>query len=111
MSDIDYDVINDTELVALCRQRGFLEAHVGLGREILISILKRELDPDDLPPDPVDAEREAMLRMQEEWPAVYEQLQCSDQDFACWACPAGRVIHCVVNNCDKEIRDRVKGVE
>jgi hypothetical protein len=52
-----------------------------------------------------------MLRMQEEWPAVYEQLQCSDQDFACWACPAGRVIHCVVNNCDKEIRDRVKGVE
>ena len=85
------------------------QAHVGLEKETLVDILEGRVYAEDIPSDPIDDEREAMLRMQEEWPEIYEQLQCSDQDFACWVCPAGRVVHCVVNNCDKEIRERVKG--
>lgn len=105
---IDYDQLNDSELIKLCHKQGYLTASRGIDRRILIRALKGEEDLDEYPEDPINAEREAMLTMQETWPIIFHQLKCGDQHYACWNCPSARVVHCVVLNCDPVILKRSK---
>jgi hypothetical protein len=104
----DYDDLNLTELEVLARQHGSLAAHRGLGRELLIDLIEGRFDPGELPPDPADDEREAMMHMKDEWPEVYNQLKCSDEHYACWDCPAARAVACAIEECEPDIRRRVK---
>ena len=99
--DLEYMSLNSTELVAICRRAGYLHAHRGIKREDLIRILEEEVSMDSYEPDPVDEYREAMLHMQERWPIVKRQLPCAQEFYACWHCPAGRVIYCITENCDE----------
>jgi hypothetical protein len=91
----DYSNINLTELVALAHEAGHLNAHHGVGRSGLVDLLEGRSS--DIELDPVDEEREAMLDLQAKWPDVLNQLPCSSDHYACWVCPAGRVIHCFLN--------------
>jgi hypothetical protein len=49
-----------------------------------------------------------MMRMKEEWPEVYHQLKCSDENYACWECPAGRAVACAVEECEPHLLEKVK---
>ena len=105
MTDFNYNVLNVTELVQLCRNREFRSAHRGLGRDTLIGLLEGEVDYSKCSPDPVDAERELMCYFQEALPdKVFQQLTCSDQNYYCPDCPPGRVIACAVINIDGGLR-------
>jgi hypothetical protein len=75
----------------------------------LIEAIEGRIDTNELSTDPIDREREAMMVMKEDWPQVLEQLHCSNEYYACWDCPAGRVVDCVILNCEKDIRDRYIG--
>lgn len=110
MSSYDYPKLNLTELVTLARSAGFLRAHRGIGRDGLKDLLEGRATEDEFNPDPVDEERESMLMLQEEWPDVFNQLPCSANHYACWDCPAGRAVHCVMNWADevKAYRDDIK---
>lgn len=49
--------------------------------------------------------------MQDEWPIIFDQLTCSSENYACWDCPAGRVVGCVVLDWADDVRvmrDRIK---
>jgi len=106
----DYKELNLTELVELARRAGFLRAHRGVGRAGLVGLLEGTADEEDFNPDPIDEDRESMLMLQEEWPDVFDQLSCSADSYACWLCPAGRVVHCVQNWADdvRAYRDEIK---
>ena len=105
MTDFNYKVLNLSELVQLCRDNAFRSAHRGLGRDTLIGLLEGEVDYKTCSPDPVDAERELMCYFQEKQPdIVFQQLTCSDQNYYCPDCPAGRVISCAVINIDSGLR-------
>ena len=104
----DYDNLNTSELCELARRAGSLSAHRGLGRVNLIRIIEKEVDPSDFPRDPADDEREGMMRMKEEWAEVYNQLKCSDENYACWDCPAARAVACAIEECEPDIMKRVK---
>lgn len=108
--DLDYSRINHTELVEICKRAGFLNVHRGNPRESLIELLEGVLSEDSLEPDPISPYRDAMLQMQERWPVVRRQLPCVAEHFACWLCPAGRVVECVVENCDPELL-KSRGIE
>lgn len=101
----DYDRINKTELVELAHRCGSLHAHQGLARDILIELIEGKISDEDVSPDPVDTEREAMQEMMREWPTIKDQLFC---DCTCWHCPPGRVVSCVVINCERDILERVR---
>lgn len=104
---MNLDNVNLTELVALCRKGPSLLAHRGLGREVLIKLINEEIDPDSLPIDPVDDERELMCFLQVEYPAIIKnQLKCSDQGYFCPDCPPGRVISCASIDMDPGLRQR-----
>jgi len=104
-----YDDLNATELAELARrEKGILSLHRGISRQDLVAILEGRLDPGDFPPDPLDVEREAMLRMQEEWPDVLNQLKCGSEFYACWDCPAARARCCAVDECEPNILDTVR---
>jgi hypothetical protein len=63
------------------------------------------LDASDFEPDPIDVERESMLAMQETWRVIFDQLPCASDFHACWDCPAGRVVNCVVMEWTDEIKE------
>lgn len=100
---LEYKKLNSTELIAICRKAGILHTHRGLKRMDLISLLEGELTEDCFAPDPVDEYRDAMLHMQERWPIVRRQLPCAAEFYACWHCPAGRVLYCIAENCDESL--------
>lgn len=111
----NYDDLNKTELVALALRDGFLGGlHRGMSREDLIAVLEGTLDPEELPPDPVNADRDAMIMMQENYPSVMRQLYCeilSNEEGAlhpCWDCPAARAVNCSKINCDPILMEQVK---
>lgn len=100
---LDYDKLNHTELVEICRRAGFLGIHRGVPREDLILLLEgKEEIADSYERDPVNEYRDAMLHMQELWPVVRRQLgNCAPEHHACWLCPAARVLYCIAENCDE----------
>lgn len=75
---------------------------------MLIEVIEGRTHPNDVPDDPVDVEREAMMYMKEKWEDVYHQLACSDEYFACWDCPAARSVACAVEECDPGIIKRFR---
>jgi len=108
MTRYNYADLNLTELAELARQNGALSAHRGIGREGLIDLLEGRKEASDFSADPADDEREGMMRMKEEWPEVYHQLKCSDENYACWDCPAGRAVACAVEECEPHLLEKVK---
>lgn len=110
MPRANYDNMNVTELVALGRKAGFLSAHRGMGREILIGVLVGDIDPNDVDsPDPIDEERELMLYLQETHPdAILCQLKCKSEDYFCPLCPPAQVAVCAVIECNEGLRARNK---
>lgn len=111
--DYNYADLNITELVELAKKHGALSAHRGMGKPGLIQLIKGTADPSDFSGDPADDEREGMMRMKEEWPEVYHQLKCSDENYACWDCPPARAVACAVEECEPKLLQKVKnrGVE
>lgn len=55
----------------------------------------------------MDDVRNAMMRMKEEWKIVREQLDCAVEYSPCWECPAARAYFCAVEECDKDIMEKV----
>jgi len=104
----DYDNLNHTELETLARQHGLLAPHRGLDRTVLIGQIEGRIHAGDVPADPVDVERNSMMYVQEKWPEVFHQLKCSDEYYACWDCPAARVIACVIEECEAAIIEKVR---
>ena len=104
MSEHDYNKLNLTELVALARSAGFLQAHRGIGRDGLVGLLEGRAAENEFSADPIDENREAMLMLQEEWADVFDQLPCAADHYACWDCPAGRAVHCAMNWAD-DVKD------
>jgi hypothetical protein len=101
----NYEDLNETELVELCKQRSILVAHRGLGRKTLEGLLKGSVNPDDCEPDPVDEDRDFMLFTQAHHPEkIRGQLQCRDEDYFCPDCPTGRVVECTIVNMDTSLR-------
>lgn len=72
-----------------------------------MGLLEGKRRPDEFVPDPVDEARNAMMRMKEEWPKVKEQLDCTAEYSPCWECPAARAYICAIEECDKDIMERV----
>ena len=108
MSDYDFSKLNLSELVELCWLNGFVGAHRGQGRELLVGQLRGKHAPGEFPADPVDDERESMMEMKAEWPIIFDQLGCASEFYACWHCPAARAYICAVEECDPDIRKRIK---
>ena len=104
----DYPNLNTSELVELAIKHGCLHAHRGLDRSVLEGLIEEEIDPSDVPPDPADEEREAMMIMKESWPEIYHQLGCAKEHYACWHCPAARAISCAQEECERSIMEVVK---
>ena len=111
----DYSDLSRTEMVALALHEGFLGGiHRGMAREDLVAVLSGTLDPEELPPDPINADRDAMLMMQEGYPSVMRQLYCellSNEEDAlhpCWECPAARAVNCARINCDPILMEKVR---
>ena len=101
----NYGDLNETELVELCRDRGLMNPHRGLGRQILEGILKGNLDEEDYPHDPIDDERDLMAYTMFRYPTnIYGQLKCSDEGYFCPKCPTGRVVACMVVDLSAEYR-------
>lgn len=102
-------------MVAIALRDGFLGGiHRGMSRDDLVAIIEGELDPDELPQDPINQDRDAMIMMQESYPAVMRQLYCelvSPAEGAlhpCWDCPAARAVNCARINCDPILMERVR---
>jgi hypothetical protein len=106
----ELDGLNVTELIALAKKAGFLSAHRGMGREVLMGFLSGEIDPNDVDhPDPVDEERELMLYLQETQPdMILGQLKCKAEHYFCPLCPPARVAVCAVIGTDEGFRRRNK---
>ena len=104
--ELDLDGLNETEMVQLCRDRGFLGAHRGLGWDTLRGLLKGTVEYGDVERDPVDAERELMLYFQEEMREIMiTQLKCgTDQNYFCPKCPPARVVACAVFQIRPDLR-------
>jgi len=49
-----------------------------------------------------------MMLMKETWKDVYHQLKCADQFYACWDCPPARARACAVDECEKDLLEKVK---
>ncbi len=105
---LDYDNLNHTELAEICRKAGFLHVHRGIPREDLIRILEGDEEiADSYAQDPVNEYRDAMLHMQELWPTIRKQLgACASEYYACWLCPAARVLYCIAENCDEGLLEQ-----
>jgi hypothetical protein len=74
-----------------------------------VALLEGEADPDTFAPDPADVDRNAMMRMKEEFGTrLTEQLDCAEEHSPCWICPAARAYNCAVEECDSDILERVK---
>jgi hypothetical protein len=101
--------LNLTELSELARHHGCLSAHRGLGRQTLINLIEGKIDPEEVPKDPADDDRNAMMEMKEEWKDVYNQLKCGSEFYACWDCPAARARACAVMECEPRLMDKVRG--
>ena len=108
MSKYEYENLNATELAELTRVQGMYAMHRGLGRKALIDLLEGRASEDDFPGDPLNEEREAMLKMQEEWPDVLNQLKCGSEFYACWDCPPARARCCAVEECEVGILEEVQ---
>lgn len=118
----NYDDLNHTELIALALRDGLLGGfHRGVTRDDLINMLEGHLDPEEMPADPINEDRNAMLMMQEQYPAVQRQLYCevvpSYQDKEgnlvtplrmCWECPPARAVACARENVDPILMDQVR---
>jgi len=110
----NYDQLNHTELIALAYRDGFLGGlHRGVSRDDLIAVLEGHLDPEEMPADPVDGDRNAMLMMQEEYPSIRRQLYCEvsvakDALRMCWECPPARAVACARENVDPILMERVR---
>jgi len=100
---ISLEQLNHSELVAICRQRGWGNASRDIPSEVLIQVLKEEEDPDIIG-DPIDKYRRAIEKFLKDYPSVVSQLRC-DQNHA--ACPPARVIECFGSA--PEIKDYAKG--
>lgn len=97
--------LNETELVELCKERGLLVAHRGLGRDTLIGLLTGSVSEDEYTPDPIDEERDLMLYMQRAHSSmILGQLRCGDEHYYCPDCPAGRVVICAVVDSSPSLR-------
>jgi len=70
---------------------------------MLEAFLSGKGSDDTLDPDPIDDYRDAMLQMQERWTVIRRQLNCASEQYACEVCPSGRVVDCIVENCDPEL--------
>jgi hypothetical protein len=66
------------------------------------------VDPEDVPKDPADEDRNAMMLMKDEWRDVYNQLKCGSEHYACWDCPAARARACAKDECEPKLLDRVR---
>ena len=103
--NLDYHKLNHTELVEICRRAGFIQAHRGIPRDDLIQLLEGGFSDDYTMHDPINEYRDAMLHMQERWPVVRSQLSttggCAAEHYACWVCPAARVLYCIAENCEE----------
>lgn len=102
-------------MVAIALRDGFLGGiHRGMSRDDLIAVIEGELDPEELPQDPINHDRDAMIMMQESYPAVMRQLYCELVSSAegalhpCWDCPAARAVNCARINCDPILMERVR---
>lgn len=73
-----------------------------------MALLEGGVGSEELDPDPADTDRNAMMRMKEEWPIVKEQLDCAEEHSPCWICPAARAYICAVKECDSDIMEKVK---
>jgi hypothetical protein len=98
--------INDTELMALCL-RGIkpggdeeMSRWMALSRSVsrtnLVRIITGELDPKDLPVNPVHTEREKLSDLiYQNWRYINTQIKCNT---CCWECPDAKVLECVLEN-------------
>lgn len=103
-----YDNLNLTELVALAKKHKSHTAHHGLPLDSLIKLIETE-ETMDHAPDPVDDDREAMLRTHETWEYAKMQLKCEEEHFACWDCPPARAVICAQEEWKgKNLLDAVK---
>lgn len=106
---LDYDKLNHTELIEICRKAGHLHVGRGAARKDLIAILEGDDHiAESCGRDPINEYRDAMLHMQELWPIVRRQLDqlCAPDFYACWLCPAGRVLYCIAENCDEGLLEQ-----
>jgi hypothetical protein len=82
-----------------------------VSREELIAVLQGQVDAEELPDDPVDPERKAMLYMQQRWGTdITHQLKwCASDSHACFNCPAAKAVACTREECDPALLDKVLG--
>lgn len=101
---IPWDVINESELMELCLRDVGLKTdmerwnviHRGVPRETLIGIILGEVDPEDLPENPIHSGREKLqLLIYENWRHIWSQIGCNT---CCWECPDAKALECVLEN-------------
>lgn len=103
---VPWEVINDTELVALCLRDVDLKTnmerwsitHRGMSRDTLIGIILGEVSPEEFPDNPVHKWRERIQEfIYENWRHIWSQIGCNT---CCWECTDAKVLECVLENYD-----------
>lgn len=109
---VPWDAFNETELIVLCLRDVGLKTdmerwrviHRGLSREVLIGIILGEVDPEELPENPVHRGRQSLqMLMYENWRHIWSQIGCNTY---CWECPDAKALECVLENYDSLPGDR-----
>jgi hypothetical protein len=103
---VPWSDINDTELMTLCLyglEPGKVEEMArwavlsrSISRTSFIRIIRGELDPRDLPNNPVHVARERLSDLiYQNWKYINTQIKCNT---CCWECPDAKVLECVLEN-------------
>jgi len=107
---IPWDEFNDSELVELClhglplkeEQEMWKVIHRGMGRELLMDLIRGVESPKQFKLNPVHKDRNVLKgAICEYWKFIHSQVQC---DTCCWDCTDLKVLECVLEN--RELIDR-----
>jgi hypothetical protein len=111
---IPWSDINDTELMALvvhglefgtrAETERWNVVCKGLRRTTLIGLITGVVNPNELDPNPVHAERDRLsIVMHNNWKYIHSQIRCNT---LCWECPDAKALECILEN-----RELLKGEE
>ncbi len=86
----DLRELNHTELVALCRAKGYAGASRSVPRQDLIEVLEGKLAAENIG-DPINRHRKAIEAFLDAEPSVISQLRCNADHISC---PPAQVLEC-----------------
>ena len=89
---LDWNRANKTELLQACRDAE-ISASPGLPKETLIQLLLGKVEEEEVPGNPIDSWREAMMDfLLDHWTTMRVQTCGPARDLECWAVADGIIV-------------------